>query len=207
MLQTTIDSSDMMTLLKDVSLATAPTFEAIQRALRAKVPCMAGKVPRVFFSFHYEKDAWRAAQVRNSWVTKPSRRTARFWDAVAWEKVKRKGDTAIRRWIGKQLESTSVTVVLIGEETAERDYVLYEIEQSLKRGNGILGVYIHNVKDSNGNTSAKGENPFGHIRIALWRALAWRFIFRSIPTYDWIQNNGYSNLGKWIEQAAKDAGR
>jgi len=168
---------------------------------------MAGKVPRVFFSFHYEKDAWRAGQVRNSWVTKPSRRTAGFWDAVAWENVKRKGDAPIRRWIGKQLETTSVTVVLIGEETAEREYVLYEIEQSLKRGNGILGVYIHNVKDRRGNTTAKGENPFGLIRLALSRLLAGRFILRSIPTYDWVQDNGYSNLGKWIEQAAKDAGR
>lgn len=40
---------------------------------------------RVFFSFHYERDAWRAAQVRNSWVTKPDREAAGFWDAVAWE--------------------------------------------------------------------------------------------------------------------------
>ena len=39
---------------------------------------------RVFFSFHYEKDIWRASQVRNSWVTKPDRESAGFWD---WEKI------------------------------------------------------------------------------------------------------------------------
>ncbi len=37
---------------------------------------------RVFFSFHYERDVWRAGQVRNSWVTK-DREEAGFWDAAA----------------------------------------------------------------------------------------------------------------------------
>lgn len=53
---------------------------------------------RVFFSFHYERDAWRAAQVRNSWVTQPDREAAGFWDAVAWEEVKKKGEEAVKRW-------------------------------------------------------------------------------------------------------------
>jgi len=35
---------------------------------------------RVFFSFHYERDNWRAGQARNSWVTK-DRESAGFWDA------------------------------------------------------------------------------------------------------------------------------
>jgi hypothetical protein len=47
---------------------------------------------RVFFSFHYERDLWRAGQVRNSWVTKPDREAAGFWDAAAWEEVKKKGE-------------------------------------------------------------------------------------------------------------------
>jgi hypothetical protein len=50
-------------------------------------------------------------------------------------------------WIDDQLQSTSVTVVLIGQETASRKYVNYEIEQSHSRGNGLLGVRIHNMKD------------------------------------------------------------
>lgn len=44
---------------------------------------------KVFFSFHYERDVWRAAQVRNSWVTKPDRETAGFWDSASWEEVKK----------------------------------------------------------------------------------------------------------------------
>jgi hypothetical protein len=85
---------------------------------------------RVFFSFHYERDIWRASQIRNSWVTKPDREAAGFWDAAAWEEVKKKGEEAIKRWIDKQLGGTSVTVVFIGAETSERKYVQYEINQS-----------------------------------------------------------------------------
>src|SRR3990167_10356932 len=67
---------------------------------------------RVFFSFHYERDIWRAGQIRNSWVTKPDRESAGFWDSASWEEVKKKGEEAIQRWIDKQLEGTSVTVFL-----------------------------------------------------------------------------------------------
>ena len=27
------------------------------------------------------------------------------------------------------------------------------------------------------------------------------------PAYDWVQNNGYANLGSWAEAAARTAGR
>ncbi|MDI6603474.1 MAG: TIR domain-containing protein [Patescibacteria group bacterium] len=83
------------------------------------------------------------SQVRNSWVTKPDREAAGFWDAASWKEVKKKGDAAIKKWIDDQLIGASVTVVLIGAETSNRDYVKYELEQSWKKGNGILGIYIH----------------------------------------------------------------
>ncbi|MGH7856257.1 MAG: TIR domain-containing protein [Candidatus Binatia bacterium] len=75
---------------------------------------------RVFFSFHYERDNWRAGQVRNSWVTKPDRESAGFWDAAAWEEVKKRGDDAIKRWIRDQMAGSSVTAVLIGRDTSTR---------------------------------------------------------------------------------------
>jgi len=52
---------------------------------------------RVFFSFHYERDAVRAAQVRNSNVIKnKSIETSDFIDAAKWEEIKRGGDEAIK---------------------------------------------------------------------------------------------------------------
>lgn len=157
-------------------------------------------VRRVFFTFHYERDAWRASQVRNSWVTKPDREAAGFWDAAEWEKVRKQGDAAIKRWIDKGLEGTSVTVVLIGTETCSRKWVRYEIQKSHEKGNGIVGIYIHNLKDQDGKTDIKGDMDSGKVD-------GEHDFSELYPTYDWVDNNGYENLGDWIEMAALIAGR
>jgi len=157
---------------------------------------------RVFFSFHYEKDAWRAGQVRNSGYTKSSFEEAGFIDAADWESIKRYGDNAIRQWINSQLDGTSVTVVLIGSETANREWVMYEIQQSAMRGNGLLGIYIHNVKDMLGQISYQGRNPFDLLRFS--NGYPFSSYFR---TYDWVMNNGYQNFPTWVEQAAYVVGR
>ncbi len=158
---------------------------------------------RAFFSFHYERDVWRAGQVRNSWVTK-DRESAGFWDAAAWQEVKKKGRDAIEKWIDRELNGTSVTVVLIGAETADREYVGYEIEQSYRKGNGIMGVYIHNMKDSNGKTDVRGKNPLANWYV---EKNGGRVYFSELyPTYDWVNDNEYANLGAWIEAAANKAG-
>lgn len=159
---------------------------------------------RVFFSFHYERDVWRAGQVRNSWVTK-DREAAGFWDAASWEEVRKKGEEEIKKWIRKQLDGTSVTVVLIGAETSSRDYVKYELEQSWKRGNGILGIYIHQMKDKDGKTDTKGNNSFGSIFTSPDDDK--KYFFERFSTFDWIDNDGYNKLGGWIEAAAKKAER
>ncbi len=159
---------------------------------------------RVFFAFHFERDIWRACQVRNSWVTK-DREEAGFWDAADWEKVKKEGDEAIKRWIKSQLNNTSVTAVLIGAETSSRPWVDFEIIESYNRGNGLLGIYIHNIKDKDGYTDSKGTNPFSHIHID---QNGKRIYLSDIyPTYDWVNDKGYENLGDWVEKAAKNAGK
>jgi hypothetical protein len=160
---------------------------------------------RVFFSFHYGRDIWRANQVRNSWVTKPDRVEAGFWNSASWEEVKKKGEEAIKRWIDKQLEGTSVTAVLIGAETSNRDYVKYELEKSWKRGNGILGIYIHQMKDKNGNTDTQGSNTFGPIFISPNDER--KYFFERFLTYDWVDNHGHNKFGDWVEAAAKKAGK
>ena len=162
-------------------------------------------VRRVFFSFHYERDNWRASQVRNSWVTKPDIEERGLIDAASWETIERQGEDAIKRWIHNQLEETSVTVVLIGKETSSRKWVRYEILKSHERGNGLLGVYIHNQKDKDGNVDQQGDNQFGEIdkddkgnSVYFWQLY---------PTYDYVNNYGYHNLPDWIEKAAQKAGR
>lgn len=160
---------------------------------------------RTFFSFHFERDHWRAGQARNSWVTKPDREDAGFWDAASWEEVKKKGEEEVKKWIRKQLEGTSVTVVLIGAETSSREYVKYELEQSWGRGNGILGIYIHQMKDKDGKTDTKGSNSFGPIFTSSNDDK--KYFFERFSTYDWVNDDGYNKMGDWIEAAAKKAGK
>ncbi len=143
---------------------------------------------RVFFSFKY-KDVSRAMVIRNSWVTQ-SREAAGFIDSADFEKLKRQGDIAIKNWIDNQLKGTSVTVVLVGKETCASRWVKYEIEKSKAIGNGLLGIDISKIKDLQGNTSERcGQIPKGY------------------EFYLWTKEDGYNNMGDWIEKAAKDAGR
>lgn len=160
---------------------------------------------RVFFSFHYDKDNWRAGVVRNSWVTKPDREAAGFWDATEWEEVKNHSDRAIKRWINKQMKGTSVTAVLIGAQTYDRRWVNYEIGHSHEMRNGILGVRIHNIKNKNGFTSMRGKNPLSKWYVDTDRGRV--FFTQMYSTYDWVRNNGNRNFARWVEKAARDAGR
>lgn len=118
----------------------------------------------VFFSFHYENDVNRANVVRNSWVIRGNI-DAGFIDKAEFEKIKEKGDDAVYDWIDEQLIGTSVTAVLIGAETSNRKFVKYELQQSYARGNKIIGIYIHNIKDmKTGLTSSKGDTAFRKFR-------------------------------------------
>jgi len=126
---------------------------------------------RVFFSFHYDNDVWRANQVRMSNVVAGADE-AGFFDHSEYEEAKKKGDEGIRRMILKHLENTTVTVVLIGSQTANRPWVKYEIEKSIERKNGLLGIHIHHLKDPNHPASPRGVKP----------AVPWNVEF---PAYDW----------------------
>jgi hypothetical protein len=158
---------------------------------------------RLFFSFHYERDVSRANVVRNSWVTQ-DREAAGFFDAGLWEEAKRKGDAAIKRMIDEAMVGSSVTAVLIGAETADRDYVSYEITQSYG-SKGLLGIYIHNIKNLAGQTDSPGPNPFDRLTVELNGQR--RYLSSLYRTYNWVVDNGYANLGTWVEAAARAAGR
>ena len=126
---------------------------------------------RVFFSFHFEKDVWRANQVRNANVV-AGPDVAGFFDHSEYEDAKKKGDEAVKRLINRHLENTSVTVVLIGTETASRPWVQYEVAQSIARKNGLLGIHIHHLKDQNGQTTLRGPKPSVPVGVVF-------------PAYDW----------------------
>lgn len=144
---------------------------------------------RVFFSFHYQRDLWRANVIRNSGMIEGVS-AAGFADAYLWEETRKKGDAAIKTLIDQGLDGTSVTVVLIGAQTALRKYVDYEVRRSLARGNGLLGIRVDSIKDQNGQVDSPGAVP-----AALAEAGA--------PVYSWQ----YGKLGAWVEAAFNLAAR
>ena len=114
---------------------------------------------RSFYSFHYKPDNWRAATVRSIGAI-DGNKPATDND---WETVTRGGDDAIKRWIADQMYGRSCTVLLVGTNTANRKWINYEIIKSWDDGMGVVGIYIHGLKNSEGNTSTQGSNPFDYI--------------------------------------------
>lgn len=145
---------------------------------------------RVFFSFHFDRDSWRVAKVRNCNVVSAYDKNT-FYDKAQWEAIKRRGDLAVQRWIDEQLQGTSVTVVLIGAKTSTRRWVKHEIRESMRRGHGLLGIDISKIHDRDGYPDDTGANPLP----------------AGYPVYKWNNQNGAQNLARWIETAAKAAGR
>jgi hypothetical protein len=111
---------------------------------------------KVFFSFHYKPDGWRASQVRNIGTIEGNQ-------AISdndWEEVIKGGDPAIEKWIAAQMSGKSCEVVLIGSDTAGRKWINYEILEAWNAKKGVVGIYVHNLQDANQKQSAKGSNPF-----------------------------------------------
>jgi hypothetical protein len=143
---------------------------------------------KVFFSFKYD-DVQRAMNVRNSNVIAGDAKSG-FIDKADFEAVERQGDRAIKAWIDKQLEGTTVTVVLVGARTDKSRWVAYEIEQSIARGNGLFTLDISQVRDLNSQTSTCCS-----LRVPGYKH------------YQWHNDNGRQNLGDWVERAAMAAGK
>ena len=114
---------------------------------------------QVFFSFHYTNDNWRAGQIRNMGKVDGS---STFSDND-WEEVKEKTDNKIKEWIDEQLKLRSCLVVLIGQKTANRKWINYEIKRAYELNKGIVGIYIHKLENSSGIQDKKGNNPFDYI--------------------------------------------
>ncbi|MDD3042720.1 MAG: TIR domain-containing protein [Methanosarcinaceae archaeon] len=94
----------------------------------------------------------------------------------------------IKRKIHEQITGTSVTIVVIGKETAYSEWVAWEIRESLKKNNpnGIVGVLLKDV------TPPPRDSPVGK---ALYEAGA--------EIVEWKQDK----IEAAIERAAKATGR
>lgn len=155
---------------------------------------------QVFFSFEYLKDNWRAAQVRNMGKVDNS---STFSDND-WEEVKEKTDAKIKEWIDSQLAKRSCLVVLIGATTSGRKWINYEIETAYKLHKGIVGIYIHGLKDRYGNQTTQGSNPFYQIYVGNYSERLSNFVTCYQPPHI-TSTYVYDDINENIEQLIEDA--
>ena len=158
---------------------------------------------RTFFSFHYKPDNWRAAEVRNMGVVEGNPSVS----DNDWEAVTRGGDAAIKRWIDDQIYGKSCVIVLIGSQTSGRKWINYEIGKAWDDGKGLLGIYIHNLKDANGDQSQEGANPFYRLSVNGKRLS--NIVKAYDPPYK-RSTNVYAhieeNIADWVEEAIRIRG-
>lgn len=155
---------------------------------------------RTFYSFHYKPDNWRASQVRNMGVVDGNRPCS----DNDWETITKGGDDKIKKWIAEQLDGKSCVIVLIGANTAGRKWINYEIVKGWDDGKGVVGVYAHNLLDSDKKQATKGDNPFASIKYGSTGKMLSSIVKAYDPPYT-TSTNVYDyikkNLSDWVEEA------
>lgn len=160
---------------------------------------------RVFYSFHYKPDVVRASQVRQIGAIEGNKSaTDNEWEKITGDKDEATKDKAIKKWIADQLEGRTCTVVLVGTNTANRKWINHEIVKSWNDGMGVVGIYIHGLKNFEGEISTQGENPFDYITFGQPRKKLSSVVkcynpagSNSKDRYAWIEKN----LSNAIEEA------
>ncbi|RZT15203.1 TIR-like protein DUF1863 [Kribbella sp. VKM Ac-2569] len=155
----------------------------------------------VFYSFHYDRDAWRVQQVINMGALEGQP----ILSAQDWEKVKRRGDQAIKDWIADQMKYKSAVVVLVGAQTANRPWVKYEIGYAWDNYKPLVGVRIHGLADGAGHTDSAGANPFSQVILQDGNNVG-----DHVPLYSPNGSNSQAvyasikeNLTTWVNNAVK----
>jgi hypothetical protein len=93
---------------------------------------------------------------------------------------------------------------LIGSNRAGRKWINYEIEKIWNDKKGLLGVYIQNLKNADGQQSAKENNPFYGFTVGANK----KPLADIVKTYDppgatstAVYDHIKSNLASWVETA------
>jgi len=157
---------------------------------------------KCFYSFHYKPDNWRASTVRSIGAiegNKPA--TDNDWESIASGTDE---DAKIKAWIASQMAGRTCTIVLVGNQTAGRKWINYEIIKSWNDSLGVVGIYIHGLKNQAQETAAKGANPFDKIT----HGPSGKLLSTLVKCYDPAGSNSQekyatisANLSRWVEEA------
>ncbi|WP_237172265.1 TIR domain-containing protein [Prescottella equi] len=138
-------------------------------------------VPKsVFYSFHHDRDVHRVQLVRhiNALEGQP------LLKPQQWEEKKGRGDKAIETWIHSEMSRKKAVIVLIGQETASREWVHYEINKAWRDKKPLLGIRIHGLASMNDPVDKAGADPFE--AAGLRRS--------SVPIFDPTKRDAFSRI-------------
>lgn len=150
----------------------------------------------VFYSFHFDNDVMRVQQIRNIGILEGNSPAS----PNDWERLKRTGEAAVKRWIDDNMKYKRCVIVLIGSHTADRHWVQYEIQKAWHEGRALFGIYIHNLRCPRNGISGKGKNPFDYFQVENGTKLSSLVrCYNPNPrsAYDDIKNN----IENWIDLA------
>jgi len=153
---------------------------------------------QIFYSFHFDNDVMRVQQIRNMGVIEGNTPVS----PNDWEEVKRKGNSSIEKWIDDNMRYRSCVVVLVGEKTAYREWVQYEIQKAWNEGKGLVGIYIHNLTCPRNGKCRQGANPFE--QFTLNRGSKLSSVVKCYNPKSWdTYNDIKDNIEDWVEEAIK----
>ena len=128
-----------------------------------------------------------------------------------WEKLQKK-EGGIKKWIDDNMAYRSCVIVLIGEKTAGRPWVEYEIKKAWEDGKGLLGIYIHNLacprktKETGNGKCEQGKNPFDRFTFSNEDKKGTK-LSNVVKCYNPKNGDAYNdikdNIEDWIESAIK----
>ena len=159
---------------------------------------------QVFYSFYFDNDVFRVMQIRHIGSIEGNNPVS----ANEWEEA-RKRPGAIEKWIDENMKYRSCIIVLVGEETVNRPWVKYEIAKAWNDKKGLLGIYIHSLKDPRYSSNPplygkcrQGQNPFDQFKFDNGRKLA-SIVKCYNPSATDAYNDIAQNIESWIEEAIR----
>lgn len=155
---------------------SSDTLRRLEETAKQKLKeASAGASSHIFISFAHE-DIDEVNLLRGQ--AKNEKIDLQFDDYSVKEAFNSKNADYIKQKIREKIDKTSVTIVYLSKNSATSDWVNWEIEESLKRGKGVIGVY-------------KGDTP----PVTLPKA----FIDNGLECVVWT----HENLIKAIEEASR----
>ena len=101
---------------------------------------------KIFVSYYYDADS-RYKNMLKAW-SENEKFNIEFDDVSADVGIKSESDASLKRVLSRKIRDADVLLVLIGERTHRRHWVLWEVEKAVELGRRIVVVKIKSTYES-----------------------------------------------------------